>query len=364
MKGIPTIVASPTRDIAIAILEFEGNHRIENRDAVGFYYTVRRAPDEAESRLAVVFSGTVMRVDTSEFDLPVVEDKTARFCVFAEAAIGDFLDEHGLPDKIPSGAPAFHIECLSPRLQAWNDRAPATDDQIERYLNAHVFACWQFAQDAWELGLSDCLRLRRPLEIVQRLVSLGEGKDWKVAARSQNSIRLEALPDFIRRMRDRVASPTASVSPGERPAQETTNVTQEEPAHYVFVDEFRIADLRRANSPGYDLRKVLALCEELNQCYRSQCYHAVAGLTRALLDHVPPLFGMQSFAQVTNNYAGSKSFKECMQHLDSAARKIGDMHLHSKIRAQEALPSRTQVNFSNEVDVLLAEIVRILGTTT
>ena len=107
---------------------------------------------------------------------------------------------------------------------------------------------------------------------------------------------------------------------------------------------------------------IIALCEELNICYRSQCYHAVAALTRALLDHVPPVFGYGTFAEVANNYNGGQSFKDCMQHLENAARRIGDMHLHLQIRAKESLPTRTQVNFAPEMDMLLAEVVRILGT--
>ena len=48
-----------------------------------------------------------------------------------------------------------------------------------------------------------------------------------------------------------------------------------------------------------------------------------------------------------------------MNRLENAARKIADQHLHTPIRNREALPSRVQVNFSNEIDVLLAEIVRV-----
>ena len=139
-------------------------------------------------------------------------------------------------------------------------------------------------------------------------------------------------------------------------------MTQTSPSEYTFVDEVRIADLRHTTSSQHDLRKLIALCGELNQCYRSQCYHAVAALTRAVLDHVPPIFGHQNFAAVANRY-GSKSFKDCMTQLETMARKIGDMHLHTQIRERESLPTRTQVNFSQAVDVLLAEIVRLLGTS-
>jgi hypothetical protein len=84
-------------------------------------------------------------------------------------------------------------------------------------------------------------------------------------------------------------------------------------------------------------------------------------LTRAVLDHVPPLFGMATFTEVVNNYSGAHSFKETMKRLEGAARKIADGLLHGQIRRKEILPEPQQVNFAAEVDVLLAEIVRILS---
>jgi hypothetical protein len=87
----------------------------------------------------------------------------------------------------------------------------------------------------------------------------------------------------------------------------------------------------------------------------------VAALTRALLDHVPPIFGKRTFAEVANNYGGPKSFQNAMKHLDNSARNIGDTHLHVQIRARESLPTLTQVNFSNDLDVLLGEVVRLLS---
>src|ERR1700719_3033227 len=58
-------------------------------------------------------------------------------------------------------------------------------------------------------------------------------------------------------------------------------------------------------------------------------YFATAMLTRGLLDHVPPLFGTNTFSQVANNYGGGgRSFKDTMHHLENAARKVADAHLH------------------------------------
>jgi hypothetical protein len=47
-----------------------------------------------------------------------------------------------------------------------------------------------------------------------------------------------------------------------------------------------------------------------------------------------------------------------MLHLENAARKVGDMHLHAPIRNRENLPAAQQVDFSPQIDVLLSEIVR------
>ena len=122
-----------------------------------------------------------------------------------------------------------------------------------------------------------------------------------------------------------------------------------------------MAQLESIQSSSFDLQKLVQFCRELDFCFRNECLLAVAALTRALLDHVPPIFAKQSFAEVANNYAGSQSFRESMRHLQNSARSIGDAHLHVQIRQRESLPTPTQVNFSNDLDVLLGEVVRLLS---
>lgn len=126
-----------------------------------------------------------------------------------------------------------------------------------------------------------------------------------------------------------------------------------------LIDMGRLEELRQVKYTSFDLGRLVRLCEEMNTCYTHGAYHGVMVLTRAILDHVPPLFGTKNFAEVANNYAGSKSFREAMDHLNNGARKIADAHLHLQIRPSESLPNATQVNFSQYLDVLLAEIIRI-----
>src|SRR5262249_18976893 len=62
-----------------------------------------------------------------------------------------------------------------------------------------------------------------------------------------------------------------------------------------FIHGNRIDQLRAANSNSFDLVKLIKLCEELNLCYANNWFFAVASLTRALLDHVPPIFECKTF---------------------------------------------------------------------
>jgi hypothetical protein len=142
---------------------------------------------------------------------------------------------------------------------------------------------------------------------------------------------------------------------GELPAQKHLDESD-----LMLIADSRLAELRKLVSADFDFRKLIRLCEELNKNYSEKCYLATAMLTRGLLDHVPPLFGKKTFSEVANNYGG-KSFKDTMQHLDGASRKVADSLLHVPIRKNETLPTAQQVNCAQQLDVLLSEIVRITG---
>lgn len=129
----------------------------------------------------------------------------------------------------------------------------------------------------------------------------------------------------------------------------------------AYVDPDRINELKAITSDNFDLSKLVRLCEELNICFAGECYLSMVMLTRAILDHVAPIFQLSKFSEIANNYSGAKSFKEAMQNLENSSRKISDYYLHSQIRKSETLPNVTQIDFSNNLDFLLAEITRILS---
>jgi hypothetical protein len=127
--------------------------------------------------------------------------------------------------------------------------------------------------------------------------------------------------------------------------------------NWVYVDKKRFQALKK-KSGKFDFSRLGQMLTELDHAFSIENYISVILLVRAVLDHVPPIFNLNTFAEVANNY-GTKSFKDSMSHLENSSRKIADAYLHTRIRNKESLPSKTQVNFSNDLDVLLAEIVRI-----
>ena len=128
---------------------------------------------------------------------------------------------------------------------------------------------------------------------------------------------------------------------------------------FDYVHKNRLDELSQIVSDEFDLSKFIRICEELNSSFQNGNYLSVAMLVRALLDHVPPIFGFDTFVEVANNYGG-KSLKKSLQSLQTSSRNIADAHLHTSIRNKESLPNETQVDFRNDLDVLLAEVVKIL----
>ena len=127
-----------------------------------------------------------------------------------------------------------------------------------------------------------------------------------------------------------------------------------------YVDPSRLEELSQLDPTSYDLRRLVRLLQEINISWQNDCLMAVAALLRATTDHVAPIFGHSNFEQVASNYAGGLSFKRSMKSLNVSLRNIADSHLHTQIRKAEVLPNETQVDFKADLDVLLAEIVRLL----
>ncbi|MBT9188807.1 hypothetical protein [Zobellia russellii] len=125
-----------------------------------------------------------------------------------------------------------------------------------------------------------------------------------------------------------------------------------------YVDPERIDELDGIDDDDFDFTKLVALLTELNIAYSHGLFLSIPLLIRAVIDHIPPVFGKANFPDVCGSH-GTHSFRESMKNLNNSSRKIADAFLHSHIRKKENLPNRTQINFRNDLDVLLQEIVRV-----
>lgn len=128
-----------------------------------------------------------------------------------------------------------------------------------------------------------------------------------------------------------------------------------------FVAPARLEALRKIEDAEFDCTRLICLCEELNACAAGRHAHAVILLTRSVLDHIPPVFGFKTFAEVSSNYGGGgKSFKESAQRLEQQARKVADRLLHQSIRRNEVAPEMKEVVYSQELETVLVEFCRLL----
>jgi len=132
--------------------------------------------------------------------------------------------------------------------------------------------------------------------------------------------------------------------------------------HKWFVSPSRIEELKIINNSKFDFQKLIRLCEEINSNFFHSNFLSVAMIGRTILHHVPPVFNLSTIEEVASNYGGKgehRSFKKSMSNLLNSLKNIADHHLHGQIRDKEVLPTEIQVDFRQDMDFLLAEIIRI-----
>lgn len=134
--------------------------------------------------------------------------------------------------------------------------------------------------------------------------------------------------------------------------KKSTNVNRHD-----FINKKRIEDISKLLSKEYDFSRLVQICNEINSSCEAESYIATGALIRVLIDHVPPVLGHTTFQQVAANYPG-KSLKQSFEHLEKGARKIADQLIHQVIRKKEVVPTFNTINYSQNIDVLLAEIIR------
>ncbi|MBJ6630186.1 MULTISPECIES: hypothetical protein [unclassified Streptomyces] len=120
------------------------------------------------------------------------------------------------------------------------------------------------------------------------------------------------------------------------------------PAVGSYVAEELIADLE-AKDTAFRTDKLLALVHELNANYADERPYACQMLLRAILDHIPPVFGQKNFQHVVAHGPWGRTEKVYMKQL-TEFRTSADDALHRQIGTRTSrfsisdLPTRASVN--------------------
>lgn len=123
-----------------------------------------------------------------------------------------------------------------------------------------------------------------------------------------------------------------------------------------FVPPNRIEALKNIKNDSYDLSRVIRFCEEINSNFKNKNFYSIAFLIRAMIDHLPPIFGKANFADFVSQL--SRSTKDLLSPLNEKARRIADRAIHTQIGQREPLMSEAQIGFQKEFDVLLEEVLK------
>ncbi len=130
----------------------------------------------------------------------------------------------------------------------------------------------------------------------------------------------------------------------------------------TFISQTRIDELKKLNSSKFDLSRLVSFCEELNLNSTNNAVFSVVNLQRTIINYVPSIFGYSSFGQLLAQYPFPKSVKKSLDNLNNSMKNIADYHNHVQASETDSLPTMTQVDFSNDLDVLLSEVCKKLKT--
>ncbi|MFF8932306.1 hypothetical protein ACF1AO_34140 [Streptomyces longwoodensis] len=134
------------------------------------------------------------------------------------------------------------------------------------------------------------------------------------------------------------------------------------PERAPYVDPVLLDDITAAaRGTRWQVHKLVSLCEELNDSYVEGRPYASIALARAVLDHIPPLFGLKTFAQVAAQYSFpvAQTDKAHAGRL-SAFREVAHDVMHRPISATVPILTMGDLPEPVRLNAMLQEVLSIL----
>jgi hypothetical protein len=137
------------------------------------------------------------------------------------------------------------------------------------------------------------------------------------------------------------------------------NVSENMRASKKIVSHTHITQLKGINNSNFDVARLIKYCEEINDNFIRENYSSVLFLSRAILDHCPPIFGEKNFKSVADHWK-HHSGKHLMIKLKDTLKPIADHSLHKHISNKESLPVKEEIDFIIQLNFLLGQIIEKL----
>jgi hypothetical protein len=243
--------------------------------------------------------------------------------------------------------------------EAAHEPQPGSEADMPRVTSAEI------AEYLVGLTDSDQLALKRLYEMLRvdnwGIGGFGSNEDSWYVTLTPDVWRfrdVETVEDCIRAREDWLA---------EKPSTSWVNVDstpwqggQITPTPSPYVNAQVIDAIRaKQGQSTFEITKLLGLIDELNDNYARRNSYASHMLLRAVLDHVPPIFGCKDFAEVVNNYSWGRTDKRYIKRL-ADFRDQADDALHRQVSTKPDVLDFDDMPASVNVDRLLQECAELL----
>ncbi|OLZ74040.1 hypothetical protein AVW11_00815 [Streptomyces amritsarensis] len=195
--------------------------------------------------------------------------------------------------KMMAGDP--FVQALRHMIDLYTDR-PITNELPTVHLRSTELASTHPSFKPWFVQVLPDLLSHEPA-ISTSGVNFPDGRWERDVTRSvMKYIGVDTVERYIEKTIEIVTANAAEITPAP---VEMIEPQVSLPGRGPYVGLALLSDLEKAaQTSTWGLHKLIALCRELNENYATGNPYASAALIRAILDHIPPVFGHRDFKQV------------------------------------------------------------------
>jgi hypothetical protein len=205
--------------------------------------------------------------------------------------------------------------------------------------------------------------LHEPVTFVDGSEAAADRSSWKMLL-SQTLLDFHdvtTVPEYVARVTELTGG---AAGPEPQPVVDVAPSQQASTAYVLSETINRLRELQTGLiAERYRPDKLIQLLEELDGCFRLKYAFASHALLRAVMDHVPPVFGCKSFDQVASNLSCSATDKKYLRVLLTFKNQADDV-MHRMIGRRPNVLSLDDMPPRAAVNALIGMVVDVLDTAT